>query len=198
MITYLFCSTIRDIIESGLIRRGFVLALMAWLLFRLCRTIRLLRSEDQRKTLRIVRGVMLCFEALCCFLWWLPSIAVPLEYVGGYETAQEVTEVKWDVLDWSDVPDKPSAESLRQYVEQSFGCELQTLSFEPEKYSYLLVLGRRNVSLKSSLWDMEFNNTIPPTSVFFWGHLSSPEKALTDSLFIFRFPRFPIVHYGRF
>lgn len=134
-------------------------------------------------------------EIICCVLFVLPAKTVELEYIGQFDIQYDVQSdesIPWDILTVED--DSQALEIFLPPVE----IDLKTLAVDTKQNSYLFVYGSKNVSLSYSFWDLEFNNTIPPSKAFFWGILSNNGEIEKGKLYVFQFqrPMIPIVRYG--
>ena len=197
MITFAFIQFVKRLSESSTIRSVFVwglLLLSLWLLFR---SIVSIIHKSKKKILLTLAGVSLLVELICCVLFLFPTKAVELEYVGKFDIRYDMhtdESIAWDIL--TGINDTQTIEVFLPPEE----LDLKPLALDTEQYSYLLVYGSERVSLSYSFWDLEFNNVIPATKAFFWGHLSSNGEIEPGKVYVFRFKRpiFPIVRYGIF
>ena len=196
MITFILVQLVKSLPTSAVFRYIFAGGLFSLCLALLLRLIYIIVHRKVKKKFWLtIACAALLIELSCSVLFILPAKAVKLTYVGQIDVQynmQSEESIPWDIC----IVDN-AAQKLEVFL-PPVEIDLNIQDWDVEKSTYLFVYGCNNVSLKRSFWDLEFNNTIPPTKVFFWGHLYNNGEIEPGKLYVFQLQpsMIPVMRYG--
>lgn len=185
MITFIIASFAKDWFDASLSRRVFAGILL--LLFLSVTVFCVISACKKKKAILVLLAVAFLLEAVVALQYSIPEKDVELAYVA---TISGTPEVPSENAVWYTVY---SEKANVNAIEKSMSCDFSDLLLDTEHYTYLFVRGYQDVKLSYSLWDLSFDNLLPPQNAFFVGTLSVNGTYQQDKIFVFRFPHKPIV-----
>lgn len=151
-----------------------------------------------KKQIRIIPALLLAaaliFDAAGAIPFLQGEKQIPLEYVGSIESARNGSidrSVEWYTDYSAGYPEPVKKEKL----EKDLKCDLTGFDLGNSKYTYLFVYNYKDVELFYSKWSETIGYTGNPdgSQVITVGRLEPSGKATENTVYIFRFPRQPIV-----
>lgn len=170
-----------------------VLVFLGVVFILLVLTLCLLQKKRIRKIPALILAAALIFEASGAIPYLQGEIQIPLEYVGSVDSACTLDPAKW-YTDYSVCSPEPVNKKRLEYALQ---CDLEGLDLSDSRYTYLFVVNYKDVELYYSKWTETTGYSGNPDfdQVVFIGRLAVAGKATNNTIYIFRFPRQPIVPY---